>query len=61
MWTSVKEHPNSNLIKDFEFTDTQILRIDDENRYTLTGEDISAGKLSLPAYGCIEIKLWNLK
>ncbi len=44
----------------FETTDVQILRIDEENRYTLTGEALS-DTLPIPACGCVEIKLMNLK
>ena len=38
----------------------QVLRIDEENRYTLTGEDISSGEIRLPANSCVEIKLFDL-
>ena len=38
----------------------EILRIDEENRYTLTGEQIVDGKLALPANACVEIKLFDL-
>ena len=47
-------------IRNFAYSEVQVLRIDEENRYTLTGEDISAGRIMLPPYGCAEIKLWNL-
>ena len=47
-------------IKGFNVTDSHILRIDEENRYTLTGEDIENG-LILPAYSCVEIKLFDLE
>ncbi len=47
-------------IKGFNVTDAHVLRIDEENRYTLTGEEISKG-LMLPAYSCVEIKLFDLK
>jgi hypothetical protein len=39
----------------------QTLRIDEENRYTLTGESIKSGVVTLPPYSCLEIKLFNLK
>ena len=48
-------------IAGFDTENVQVLRIDEENRYTLTGEDFSDGKLTLPAMGCIEIKLFDLK
>lgn len=44
----------------FNISEAQILRIDEENRYTLTGETLSEGKLLLPANACVEVKLWNL-
>ena len=44
----------------FDATDVQILRIDEGNRSTLTGETLSRGKLLLPAAGCVEIRLWKL-
>ena len=40
-------------------TDIQVCRIDEENRYTQTGEDSLSCALSLPAWGCAEIKLWE--
>ena len=43
----------------FETTEVQILRIDEENRYTMTGEALTS-TLSLPACGCVEIKLFDL-
>ena len=45
-------------IAGFTPTDVQIFRIDEENRYTLTGEAL--GPITLPAHACVEIKLWNL-
>ena len=47
-------------IKGFNVTDAHILRIDDENRYTLTGEELTDG-LRIPACSCVEIKLFDLK
>ena len=44
----------------FDATEVQFCRIDDGNRYTVTGEELSE-ELSVPAYGCVEIKLWDLK
>ncbi len=48
-------------IKGFDIDEVQILRIDEENRYTLTGENIKNGVIDIPAHGCVEIKLWDLK
>jgi hypothetical protein len=48
-------------LTDFDFTDVQVLRIDDENRYTLTGESLGGAPLKIPAAGCVEIDLWNLQ
>ena len=48
-------------IDGFNTNFVQILRIDEENRYTLTGENISGGTLALPANACVEIKLFDLK
>ena len=45
----------------FDYTDAQVLRIDGENRYTLTGESINGGVITIPANGCMEIKLFDLK
>ena len=44
----------------FSATDVQFCRIDDGNRYTVTGEELS-NELTIPAHGCVEIKLWDLK
>lgn len=44
----------------FSADSVQVCRIDEENRYTVTGEDISDGKITLPPYGCVEIKLFDL-
>ena len=38
----------------------QICRIDGENRYTVTGESLVNGIITLPPYGCAEIKLYDL-
>jgi hypothetical protein len=43
----------------FETTEVQMLRIDEINRYTMTGESLTS-PISLPACGCIEIKLFDL-
>ncbi len=42
----------------FDATDVQVYRVDEGNRYTLTGENIDSGKITVPAAGCVEIKLW---
>lgn len=44
----------------FPVKDAEILRIDEENRYTYTGETPEAGELMLPAGGCLEIRLFDL-
>ena len=38
----------------------QVCRIDEENRYTVTGESLEGGVITLPPYGCAEIKLYDL-
>lgn len=48
-------------INGFNTTDAQVYRIDEENRYTLTGESIKNNSLEIPEYACIEIKLWDLE
>ena len=48
-------------LKGFTYTELQILRIDEENRYTLTGEELQKGCILLPPFGCAEIKLWDLE
>ena len=47
-------------ITGFTATDVQTLRIDEENRYTLTGETITENRVTLPAFGSLEIKLFDL-
>ena len=46
-------------IKNFEWEDVEILRIDEENRYTLTGEHIRSKTITLEPFGCAEIKMWE--
>ena len=54
------EQVNVNLdLCGFSATDVQVCRVDEGNRYTVTGEELG-GELSIPAYGCVEIKLWDL-
>ena len=48
-------------ISGFDADLVQTLRIDEENRYTMTGETIKGGVISLPACSCLEIKLFDLK
>lgn len=48
-------------IQNFPTDEVQILRIDEENVYTLTGETLADGILRLPENACVEIKLWNVK
>lgn len=38
----------------------QFLRIDEENRYTLTGETLEQNVAVIPPYGAVEIKLFDL-
>ncbi|MBE6597405.1 MAG: hypothetical protein E7641_07025 [Ruminococcaceae bacterium] len=47
-------------ISGFPTDDVEVLRIDGEYRYTLTGETLSDGKLTMPPYSCAEIKLLDL-
>lgn len=47
-------------VRNFSASEYQVIRIDEENRYTLTGEDLSDGKIIMPPFSCAEIKLWNL-
>lgn len=47
-------------IKNFPTADGQVLRIDEENRYTLTGEKLIGRFLNIPENGCVEIKLYDL-
>jgi hypothetical protein len=39
--------------------DLDVLRIDRVYRYTLTGEKIKEGKITLPPYGCAEIRFYR--
>ena len=41
-----------------DFTDADVLRIDRLYRYTLTGEQVKDGKITLPPYGCAEIRFY---
>ena len=41
-----------------DLADAEVLRIDGVYRYTLTGERIKENKLTLPAYGCAEIRFY---
>ena len=47
-------------VKKFSVKELQILRIDEGNRYTLTGEGLENGKITVPDGGCVEIKLWDI-
>ena len=60
--SNVNESPISlNIdVKSFPTSDVQILRIDEENTYALTGETLEGGKLMLPENSCVEIQLFNL-
>jgi len=48
-------------VNGFDTDEVQVLRIDEENRYTLTGETIDSKKIVLPPCSCVEIKLFNLE
>ena len=43
----------------FPVEDVEVLRIDVEHRYTLTGEDLSTPSLTLAPYSCVEIRLFD--
>ena len=43
----------------FNVSDVQFLRIDEENRYTLTGETLG-GMITVPPYGTLELKLMDM-
>ena len=47
-------------MKAFPLSEVQVYRIDEGNRYTLTGETLQCGKLKLSANSCMEIKLWDI-
>ena len=47
-------------VRNFPTADVQVYRIDDGFRYTLTGETLESGTITIPSYGCIEIKLLDL-
>ena len=47
-------------IKNFPTDDVQILRIDEENTYTLTGETLANGSLMLPENACVQIQLLDV-
>ena len=48
-------------VKNFPTNDVQILRIDGENTYTLTGETLENNTLMLPENSCVEIKLFDIE
>lgn len=47
-------------VKNFPVNEAQILRIDEENTYTLTGEVIENNEIILPKNSCVEIKLFDI-
>ena len=59
---NVNEEPvKINLgIKGFPADDVEILRIDEENTYTLTGETLEGGSLVMPENSCAQIKLFDI-
>ena len=46
-------------LKNFPTDEVQILRNDQKTRYTLTGETLKNGVISIPSNGAVEIKLYN--
>ena len=48
-------------IDGFPTSEIQTHRIDEVNRYTQTGESFGDGKFRIRAYGCLEVKLWDLE
>lgn len=46
-------------LENFAYTDADVLRIDEDNRYTLTNEDFN--EIILAPMGCVEIKLYDLR
>ena len=46
-------------ISGFPINEAQLARIDDENRYTLTGESLTP-TVTMPPYSCLEIKLFDI-
>jgi hypothetical protein len=47
-------------ISGFRIGHSQFLRIDEENRYTLTGETMEENVIMIPPFGTVEIKLFDL-
>ena len=62
MLSNVNDEPVEVILNasNFPLTDAQILRIDEENRYTLTGEALNGPPLTIPEKGCVEIQLFDL-
>lgn len=48
-------------VKNFPTETSQIHRIDEVNRYCKTGEEFGTGRFTVPAYGCMEIELFDLR
>ena len=44
----------------FSVSETEVLRLDEENRYTLTGETAESGEITIPPYSCVELRLFDL-
>jgi hypothetical protein len=44
----------------FSVSEAEVLRLDEENRYTLTGETTESGALTIPPYSCVELRLFDL-
>lgn len=47
-------------ISGFRVGHSQFLRIDEENRYTLTGETMEENVIMIPPFGTVEVKLFDL-
>lgn len=47
-------------VEGFSPTVAQVVRIDEQHRYTLTGEALTP-TLTMPPHGCLELKLWDTK
>ena len=57
--SNINDHPVTAelALKGVDLSDSEVLRIDDIHKYTLTGETVENGKIVLPAYSCAEIRL----
>ena len=46
-------------IKGADVSDVDIVMINDEYKYTITGKEIVDGKLEIPAHTCVEIRFYQ--